>query len=279
MKPTTFSSEAFPFLHSKGKRAKGLKNATNLASNIRKTKRDALRLEYLALVECAPRRADAGKDYFVGHEGIPSSGRCADTSSEEILAMALWNEKKTWTRYDGDEFRLLDYQFPLSAWDSDEGVGAIDLLGVSSQGRLIVIELKVKPCSPAARGDSPAKTMLQGLRYAAIVQSNQEAIAVEIEEKFGLSVCEEAPVVQILALEDWWQDWTVLKGSTYNKVGNWAMAFKKLAKDVEELIGVAIECASLNVKKGEVTIREDSRPILNRTPELRIIDPSVRRSQ
>ena len=276
MQPWRFTAEAFPYLHKEGKYAKPLNRTTDLVRNINKVNRDELHDEFRKLIECAPRRADSGKCYFEDHCGVPSSGKNADPESEDILAMALWNERIPLTRAEGDEFFLRDYQFPLKSSDSDEGIGKIDLLGVTNQGRLMVIELKVKPNGDNNRGDTPVSAMLQGLRYAAIVQSNLNSIAREMEQKFDCSIQDEPPVVQVLAPEDWWLAWMGLEGSTRRKAGNWEISFAGLAKDIEERLGISVECAELNVKRGQVSFDDDCRPRLDRTPKLRFLNLGVR---
>ena len=70
--------------------------------------------------------------------------------------MALWNEEKSWPHTDEGEFRLLDYEFPLKARRCDQGIGEVDLLGITKQGRLMVVELKkVKGNDDNDRGDTP----------------------------------------------------------------------------------------------------------------------------
>ena len=271
-----FTADAFPYLHKCGKYAEAINKTRNLAQKIDEVDRDELGDEYLNLSVCAPRRADRGKPYFVNHSGVPTSGKNADPESEDILAMALWNERKSWPLADGGEFFLLDYQFPLKARRSDQGIGKVDLLGITKQGRLKVIELKVKPDGDNNRGDSPAAAMLQGLRYAAIVQSNLNSIAKELEQEFGCSIPNEPPIVQVLAPEDWWQAWMGLESSTPSAAGDWEKALVKLAKDIEERIGIRVECAELDVKRGQVSFNEDCRPRLDRIPELRFLNLGVR---
>ena len=272
MRPWEFTAEAFPYLHKEGAFAKPLNQTTDLVRNINRINRDELHNEYRKLIECAPRRADRGKRYFVNHNGVPSSGRNADPESEEILAMALWNERQFWPHTDEGKFFLLDYQFPLKARQSDRGIGKVDLLGITKQGRLMVVELKkVKHHGDNNRGETPAAALLQGLRYAAIVQSNQKGIAREMEQKFNFSLSKDPPIVQVLAPEDLWRGWMELKGSTYRAAGNWEVAFGKLARDIEEQIGITIECAALDVKRGQVSLKGDGRPRLNRTPKLRFL--------
>ena len=275
MRPWRFTAEAFPYLHKEGKFAKPLNHTTDLVRNIREVNRDQLYDEFRELIDCAPRRADAGKDYFVNHSGVPSSGKRASSWSEEILAMALWNERNFWPRADGTELFMLDYQFPLRASSSDTGIGEVDLLGITNQRRLMVIELKVKPDGVNNRGDTPAAALLQGLRYAAIVQSNFGSIAREMKQKFEFSIPNEPPIVQVLAPEDWWNGWTGLKGSTRRAAGNWEIAFGKLAGDIEGRIGIAIECAALNVKRGRIPSSDEGRPKLDRTPEILLFNPGI----
>ena len=140
----------------------------------------------------------------------------------------------------------------------------------------MVIELKVKPDGVNNRGNTPAAAMLQGLRYAAIVQSNHGSIAREMEQKFDCSIPNEPPIVQVLAPENWWRGWMELKGSTRCAAGNWEIAFGKLARDIEEQIGITIECAALDVKRGQISLNKDGRPRLDRTPELRFLNLGVR---
>lgn len=276
MKHMEFTAELFPYLHKNGAHAKPLNQTTDLVRNINRINRSELHEEYGMLLECAPRRGEAGKRYFENHSGVPTSGMRASPWSEEILAMALWNEEKAWRRADGTEFFLLDYQFPLKAWRSDKDIGKIDLLGITKQGRLVVIELKVKPDGVNNRGDTPAAAVLQGLRYAAIVQSNHESIAREMEKKYNFQLPNEPPIVQVLAPEDWWQAWMGLEGSTRRAAGNWESAFGKLANDIGEQIGVTVECAALEVNRNWLSKGEGGRPRLDRSLSLRFLCPGVR---
>ena len=275
MQPWRFTAEAFPYLHKEGFFAKQLNHTTDLVRNIRNVKRDQLHEEFRELIECAPRRADAGKDYFVNHSGVPSSGKRANSWSEEILAMALWNERIFLPRSDGTEIFMLDYQFPLRASSSDSGIGEVDLLGITNQGQLMVIELKVKPVGVNNRGYTPAAALLQGLRYAAIVQANFGSIARELKQRFEISIPNEPLIVQVLAPEDWWNGWIGLEASTRRAAGKWEIAFEKLAKDIEGRIGIAIECAALNVKRGGISFNEEGRPKLDCKPEILLFNPAT----
>ena len=89
------------------------------------------------LVQNAPHRSKKSKAYFVKHAGQESAND--SNRREEILAKAFRKLDRSWTYPGGGRFRLLDYQFPLKAQESDQGIGKVDLLGVTAQGRLMVI--------------------------------------------------------------------------------------------------------------------------------------------
>ena len=134
---TVFSSQRFPILFRRRWATRGLANA------VQGIDVDALCSEYHALSEAAPSRSDRDKRYFVGHRGHVQA-KNPGSPSEEHLAIALWQLDPRWPRPGGDRVRLLDYQFPLKASRSDRGLGEVDLLGATDQGRLAVIELKVR---------------------------------------------------------------------------------------------------------------------------------------
>ena len=232
---------------SKWNKASGL--AGEICS-INETKLEYLCAEYQGLIKCAPRRSCHAKCYFVvEHTGLVPCDKNSNRH-EEHYAIALWNLKAKWPRPDGGSFTLLDYQFPLRAQRSDKGIGKIDLLGVTGQGQLMVIELKVKPNND--RGDSPLSALMQGLRYAAIMTANQNAIAKEAIQKkvmlgFDGKITKQPPIVQLLAPKNWWEGW--LDDATQKATGDWGKAFAKLIEEVREKIGISVECMALGEAK------------------------------
>ena len=231
--------------------------------------------EFLQLTKTAPRRAESGKNYFSNERnGSVSTIRRIDDSAngsgkrfEEHLAMALWNLKANWPCDSVEAFRLLDYQFPLKSALSDKGIGKIDLLGLTDSGRLIVVELKVPSRSASIRGETPVSALLQGVRYAAIVRANLAFIESEIRRRFDEMVTDHTPVVQILAPKEWWKRWTNLASSTRGKAGAWERAFIRLSRDVEERIGVEVQCLALDVSKENLDYGASGRtPSLGETP-------------
>ena len=281
---SNFNPANFPILF----RDNCYNRTTKLAQTIADINVKDLLGEYQILRVCAPRRSDRNKRYFVGHDGIVSSSDGSRKSNrfEEHLAIAIWNLKEDWPHPGGDAFRILDYQFPLKAKQTDRGIGKVDLLGATDRGRLIVIELKVKPEKRSgrsdARGDTPLRALMEGLRYAAIVEANLDVIAREAKSCFSVGILKEPPIVQVLAPRAWWDGWTTdMVGSTRRAAGDWEGEFARFLQDIEREISVPVELMALDDIDAEaIGYGADGRkPTLGRKPGLhpfQVID-NVRR--
>ena len=234
-----------------------------LEDSIASVNADTLANEYKKLRKIAPRRRTVGKAYFVGHSGTPSS-RGSSNRLEEHYAMALWNLERRWPRRGGGWQRFLDYQVPLKAMRADHGIGKIDLLGITDRGRFIVVELK---CPRSGRGQSPAYALMEGLRYAAIVEANLHPLASDARKRFGCKTDAEAPpIVQVLGPISWWNDW-LDPGLKNRAAGNWSRPFAKLASAFETRTGVTVECLATDTNIAEVADKlRQRRPSLNPPP-------------
>jgi len=239
-------------------------HTTGLAGNINRIRMDGDTIfeEYELLKNCAPKRRSKGKNYFVdSHDGNLTKPNDNSNRFEERLAIAIRNKSIVWPRIEGSVFRILDYQFPLQSSQSDRGIGKIDLLGLTDCGQLIVIELKVK--KDGSRGDSPLLAIIQGLRYAAIIEANQTDVAAEAKKRFGTKIMEKPPIIQVLAPKAWWNEWCGLRGRTRKAAGHWETEFIKLAKDIEDRLGIVIECVAFDdlnpedIKTGPKNIRPE----------------------
>lgn len=252
-------AESFPVLFGSRWRARGLDEA------IASVEPDALCAEYAALRESAPRRSLVGKQYFIGHSGVASAaGR--SNRLEEHCAIALVNLGRRWPRPDGGWFRLLDYQVPLKAAQTDARIGKIDLLGVTDRRRLIIVELKVE-VRGSGRSEAPPAALMEALRYAAIVEANLEVITSELERGFGTKVDTIPPLVQLLAPRAWWSGWLNLPSA-----GDWGPAFARLTGAVETQAGVTVECLAFD--DVELTYGLDGRaPRFDQVPALYPIRP------
>lgn len=154
--------------------------------------------------------------------------------------MALLNLDRFWPLPAGGWFRLLDYQVPLKATRINVGVGKIDLMGVSNEGRLVIIELKVL-AEGGGRSNPPPSALMEALRYTAMVRADQDAIKGEAFEKFGADITQGSPIIVLLAPAAWWRAWIELPAA-----GAWGTPFAALLKGVQEKTGVATECVALD---------------------------------
>ena len=268
-----FSKDKFKLLFDKDTYWKQTTGLADKISGIR-VEGNAIFEEYELLKNCAPQRWSKGKNYFVNsHRGKVTTPNFNSNRFEERLAIAIWNKGIVWPRPKGGGFNILDYQFPLKANQSEQGIGKIDLLGLTDRGRLMIIELKVKKGD--SRGDSPLAAIIQGLRYAAIVEANQAHIAAEAQERFGAKIREKPPIIQILAPRAWWSEWCGLWGSTRKAAGNWEAEFAKLTKDIEDRLGINIECIAFdNLDPKDVkTGQKNNRPEIDKDLKLYPVYP------
>ncbi len=150
---------------------------------------------YHALCANAPRR----KQPFlsVNRRGVAPVDSAA-RRLEERLAMALFNQKEI-AFENGSVLRILDYQFPLKSKSIDRSVGKVDLLGLSGEGRLAIVELKV-----SSNREDRRSALIEGLIYAAIVEANLKEIAVEVTTMHGYHIETVRPAILLLAPADFW---------------------------------------------------------------------------
>jgi hypothetical protein len=236
--------------------------ATGLANAITSVDPETLSLEWQRLRLAAPRRHSRHKQYFVGHNGMTSSGDSTN-QIEPHPAIALWNYCRpgvTLPWPDGGQLRLLDYQMPLKARQQDEGIGKVDLVGFEANGRLGLIELKTHGAD-GRRGDTPMRAFMEGLRYSAIVDANRDDIASEVRTLVGVSLADVLPVIVLLATVSWWRAWFGLA-----EAGSWALALDRLACDV----GITSLCLALDDPQLDPGVA-GRRPSLRAKPVIRLV--------
>ena len=259
---TPFTSQQFPTLFRKRYVTAGLADAVQKIN----TDIETLCGEYDRLREVAPSRSARNRRYFVGHDGRPWA-KNRGNPSEKHLAIALWRLREDWPRTGGGRMRLLDYEVPLRASRSDAGLGEVDLLGATDQGRWVVVELKVGR-KDGSRDDTPLLALMEGLRYAAVIHANHRAISAEASDRFAIDVRDEPPIVQILATEDWWGGWCDM-GRRSRAAGLWEPAFSELSNVLEDRLGIFIECLALQGTTLADVTWDAHGPFLGNTPLVR----------
>ena len=111
--------------------------------------------------------------------------------------------------------------------------------------------------------------LMQGLRYAAVVDANNDVIGREAVESRGVPfVSNQRPIVQILAPKKWWRGWFRLEDSTRQKTGPWERKFAALAADIENRLDVAVECLAMDDVQKAKLYERPGEPTLPTVPTL-----------
>ena len=202
--------------------------------------------EYLRLQKSAPKRVNY---YWAdSHNGIITENTYSKEKPkrelfEEYLEMALWSQRDnlTWSSPKAGKFRLLDYQFPLYAYQKKNGIGEVDLIGATNCGQLTVIELKV------STNFNPFGALIQGVRYTAIIlnKDNWKFIRKEARKKGIEEIQDRNPIIQLLAPEPWWDHWLNPTSRRASLMGDWKKDFDILINNFEKKSGTLIECLAL----------------------------------
>jgi hypothetical protein len=180
--------------------------------------------EYEALKRSAPRRHAAGRRYFVRHTSV--AGTTGSNRAEEHLAADLMSRSPI-TTYRGP-LELLDFQFPLKAYRSDQGLGKVDLLGLLNS--LVIVELKV--IRPGGGGDTPLGALLEALAYAAVVEANHDDIAGEMAE-LGWPIPVGRPDVLVLGPGTYWDRWDNSRACE-----GWREALDTVSAELRDAVGI-----------------------------------------
>ncbi len=253
------------------RQAKGFKDA---AADLRGEQLAGL---YETEVANAPRRAEAGKKYLV--KAKPPTSRRAH-KDEEHLSLALLRH----CRDSGEglslpgqgNLDLLAAQVPLatagvdrSLGDADvnKGVGKIDLLGVGPEDRMALVKIKftAPEATRGGTGDTPLRALLDGLAQCAMASANREALASELAA--GRALSDQPPLLILLASPRYWD---LCRKREAQKGAAWIREMERLARDVEEWIGVQVQYQAITLEGSLGWEYDPDGPVLVATPQLSV---------
>jgi hypothetical protein len=232
---------------------------------------------YETEVANAPRRAEVGKKYLVKGK-LPTSRR--PNKDEEHLSLALLKH----CRDSGEgltlphfgNLDLLAAQVPLATAsfdrsmgdaDPNKGVGKIDLLGAGPEDRLVVVKLKFAAPGAArgGTGDTPLRALLDGLAQAAIASANREPLASELTAALERGLSDQPPVLALIASPRYWE---LCRKREAQKGAAWIREMERLARDVEESIGVQVLYRAVSLVGDPGWEYGEEGPVLAAAPEL-----------
>jgi hypothetical protein len=223
----------------------------------------------------APRLHAEGRRYFVSRSGKPPGERRRN-KDEDHVGQALvrhCRERGEGLPLPDDDWSLLplDYQVRVKSGPLDDpatkGIGRIDLLGVTSEDRLAVIKMRV--LDPTATrcgvGDTPLRSLLEGLAYTAIASANREELKSEIAEHFGRTVSDDPPVLILLASPSYWR---LCRKREAQKGAAWIKEMERLATEIETEVGPAVRYLGLDLPGDPGWSYGDDGPVLSDGPKL-----------
>lgn len=202
----------------------------------------------------APHLREEGRRYLVERGGRPATER-KNGKDEDHVGQALVRHCRDAGRglpLPDDDFELipLDWQVRVKTGPADDpatrGIGRIDLLGVTSEGRLAVVKMRV--LEPGATrsgvGDTPLRSLLEGLALVAIADANRQQIAAEIAERFGRTTLPVPPLLVLLATPNYWQ---LCRKREAQKGAAWIREMERLASEIEAEVGPSVRYLGLDL--------------------------------
>jgi hypothetical protein len=225
---------------------------------------------YTSSVTDAPRRQEAGRQYFEAHPGRIPRRRRKGRDAEDVAA-ALAHFCRTRGAQiplpDEGQLELFDHHVPLGAADGDQEIGPIDALGVAETGRLAVVELRyIAPdATRVGVGDTPLRALLGGLGRTAIAAANLAALKVEMAERFGRQLSEDPPKLVLLASPRYWE---LCRKREAQKGAAWIKELERLASEIEAETGVSVRYCGLELNGSPGWGYDKEGPALEDEPKI-----------
>jgi hypothetical protein len=223
----------------------------------------------------APSLADAGRRYLTPRGGKPATERRRG-KDEEHVAMALVRYGQA--RGDGlplpdESLRLLplEAQVRVKSGPADapetKGIGRIDLLGITSDDRLVVAKLRVLEPSETrcGVGDTPLRSFLEALALCAIAEANLPALRTEISERFGRTLSDAPPMLVLLASSVYWR---LCRRRESQRGAGWIREMERLAQEVERDLSVPVRFLSLELPGDPGWVYREDGPAIDGIPRL-----------
>ncbi|MCG8589747.1 MAG: hypothetical protein MJE66_10695 [Proteobacteria bacterium] len=228
------------------RQAKGFRQAAAALSG------ESLGAAYREEVAQAPRREGSGRAYIgvrtsrvgrelrAGREGEHLAQALVASHSVPEAAVALGDE---------ESLRFLDYAVPLEAAGSSEkpiGLGRVDLLGATTGGRLVVVQMKFVPAGAnrVGTGDTPLRALLEGLARCAAVKANQEVIRAEAADVFGAELSDQDPILIVLGSRRYWE---LCRKREAQKGAAWIQQLERLQRECEEQFGMDVRYLTIDL--------------------------------
>ncbi len=177
-------------------------------------------------------------------------------NGERILEAKLINLRRRSSEGQDVWHHLVAWQIPLFDKREKKGWGYVDLLGLSTNGSPVVVELKRGNNS----GCTPLAALLEALSYALVIAKQWGKLREELRLERSLpdnlpeKVRSNEVGLVILASEDYWKHWQKEKGKFAKSVSD----FNELLKNMRDYgFSVQLCCMDLENAPTRIKTRED----------------------
>jgi hypothetical protein len=241
---------------------------------------EILAAEFAAERASAPRRSEAKKKHLVQPNQRLAAERHPDRDGEHAAIALVVRRAKG-----GEPLRLPDDEGffealhagvvlksapadpKLGADDPNYGIDRVDLVGVGPGDRLALVLMRyVTPSSTrVGTGETPLRALLEGLAHTAVAMENQAALAGEIEERCGRKVADAPPYLLLLGSPRYWE---LCRKREAQRGAAWIQQMERLAREIEEKIGVAVRYLSLKLQGDPGWSYAEGRPRFDAEPRL-----------
>lgn len=208
----------------------------------------------------APSRSEAKKKHLVQPNQRLAAERHPDRDSEHAaIALVARREKG------GEPLRLPEEEGffePLHAGlvlksapadpklgseDPNFGIDRVDLVGIGPGDRLaLVVARYIAPSATrVGTGETPLRTLLEGLAHAAVAQANCAALAEEIEARTERKIADAPPYLFLLGSPRYWE---LCRKREAQRGAAWIQQMERLAREIEEKTGVSVRYLSLKLQ-------------------------------
>lgn len=235
---------------------------------------------YRAGLAHAPDRGATGRRYFTAYNRRLAAERHPDRDAEHLsLALADWGsrDEQGLTLPDaGGRVRFLQAQVSIRSaaedpargeQDPNRGLGRIDLLGAAPEGRLVVAS--VHYIAPSATrggtGDTPLRSLLEGLAHTAVAQARRDALAQEIVEAGGPALGDAPPLLLLIGSPRYWE---ISRRREAQKGAAWIREMERLAGEVEVATGVGVHFLACQTSGDPGWIYAEGGPRFETAPRL-----------
>src|SRR5262245_18546900 len=241
---------------------------------------EILAAEFQTERENAPHRSEAKKKHLVQPNQRLAAERHPDRDSEHAaIALVARREKG------GEPMRLPEEEGffeslhaglvlksapadpKLGDADANFGIDRVELVGIGPSDRLalVVIRYIAPTATRVGTGETPLRTLLEGLAHAAVAVANREVLAEEIEARTERKVADAKPFLFLLGSPRYWE---LCRKREAQRGAAWIQQMELLAREIEEQAGIGVRYLSLKLQGDPGWGHADGGPVFEADPRI-----------